>query len=86
MRRLRQPPGWEADEGFATLRLEAGGRGEIALPARAPAAADGVRRLMTAEVLIDGRSQGPGIGCRGWSRRDGSSHLPRVHTKAQCRD
>ena len=27
--------------------------------ARAPAAADGVRHLMTAEVLIDGRSQGP---------------------------
>jgi hypothetical protein len=36
-----------------------GGRGEVLMRARAPAAADGVRRLMTAEVLIDGRSQGP---------------------------
>jgi glyoxylase-like metal-dependent hydrolase (beta-lactamase superfamily II) len=57
--RLQQPPGWEADETFSTLRLEPDGRGEIVLRARAPAAADGVRRLMTAEVLIDGRSQGP---------------------------
>jgi glyoxylase-like metal-dependent hydrolase (beta-lactamase superfamily II) len=57
--RLRPPPGWEAEEALATLRLEPGGRGEIVLRARAPAAADGVRRLMTAEVLIDGRSQGP---------------------------
>lgn len=32
---------------------------ETVLRARAPAAADGVRRLMTAEMLIDGQSQGP---------------------------
>ena len=57
--RLRPPPGWEAEEAFATLRLEPGGRGEVVMLARAPAEADGVRRLMTAEVLIDGRSQGP---------------------------
>jgi hypothetical protein len=57
--RLRPPPGWDAREAVTTLRLEPGGRGEIVLSARAPAAADGVRRLMTAEVLIDGRSQGP---------------------------
>ena len=57
--RLRPPPGWGAEEAVVTLRLGPGGRGEVALRARAPAAADGVRRLMTAEVLIDGRSQGP---------------------------
>jgi hypothetical protein len=41
------------------LHLEASGRGDIALTARAPLAADRVRRLMTAEIAIDGRTQGP---------------------------
>jgi hypothetical protein len=31
----------------------------MALSAHAPSQADGIRRLITAEVLIDGSSQGP---------------------------
>jgi hypothetical protein len=57
--RLLPPAGWAGEERWATLRLEAGGRGEIGLKTRAPHTADGVRRLMTAEVRIDGRTQGP---------------------------
>jgi hypothetical protein len=40
-------------------KLEAGGRGELILPAQAPGHADGVRRLLTAEIEIDGNSQRP---------------------------
>jgi hypothetical protein len=57
--RLLPPPGWQTAGEFCRLQLPAGGRGEIALSANAPSQADGVRRLMTAEVLIDGASQGP---------------------------
>jgi glyoxylase-like metal-dependent hydrolase (beta-lactamase superfamily II) len=57
--RLLPPSGWKASPETRRLELPDGGRGEIALRAVAPASADGVRRLMTAEVLIDGRSQGP---------------------------
>jgi glyoxylase-like metal-dependent hydrolase (beta-lactamase superfamily II) len=57
--RLLTPPGWETNREFATLRLEAGCRGQIGLIARAPRAPDGIRRLMTVEIHIDGRTQGP---------------------------
>jgi glyoxylase-like metal-dependent hydrolase (beta-lactamase superfamily II) len=57
--RLLSPPGWETSGEFVALQLDAGSRGEIALRAVAPPAADGVRRLMTAEIVIDGRTQGP---------------------------
>jgi hypothetical protein len=57
--RLLPPPGWEASPEARGVELAAGVRGEIRLRAVAPRTADGVRRLMTAEVLIDGRSQGP---------------------------
>ena len=57
--RLLPPPGWHTAAEVSGLHLPAGGRGEIALSANAPSHADGVRRLMTAEVLIDGASQGP---------------------------
>ena len=57
--RLQPPTGWEAQAEFATLKLDAGGRGEIALAATASPTADGVRRLTTAEIRIDGQSQGP---------------------------
>jgi glyoxylase-like metal-dependent hydrolase (beta-lactamase superfamily II) len=57
--RLLPPPGWEASAEVRGIELAAGARGEVALKAMAPKTADGVRRLMTAEVLIDGRSQGP---------------------------
>jgi hypothetical protein len=57
--RLLPPAGWGCNGEFVGLRLEPGGQGELVMKARAPAQADGVRRLMTAEVMIDGRTQGP---------------------------
>jgi glyoxylase-like metal-dependent hydrolase (beta-lactamase superfamily II) len=57
--RLLPPPGWDVSAEFMPLRLDAGGRGEINLKARAPHSADGARRLMTAEISIDGRTEGP---------------------------
>ena len=57
--RLMPPEGWSAGGEFAELTLPAEGKGEIRLAATAPAAADGVRRLMTAEIAVDGVSQGP---------------------------
>ena len=57
--RLLAPAGWEASAEFRSLKLAAGARGEMVLPASAPAAADGRRRLMTAEIQIDGETQGP---------------------------
>jgi glyoxylase-like metal-dependent hydrolase (beta-lactamase superfamily II) len=57
--RLLPPPGWDVSPEFVPLELSAGGRGEIKLRARAPRSADGVRRLMTAEIAIDGRTHGP---------------------------
>jgi glyoxylase-like metal-dependent hydrolase (beta-lactamase superfamily II) len=57
--RLLPPAGWEVSPEYTPLRLATGGRGEIAMKARAPRSADHVRRLMTAEVRIDGKSQGP---------------------------
>ena len=53
------PPGWQVSAELANIRLQPGERGEIALVARAPSTGDNVRRLMTAEIHIDGRSQGP---------------------------
>ncbi len=57
--RLLPPPGWACDEAFQELGLAAGERGELTLQAEAPTHADPDRRLMAAEILIDGRSQGP---------------------------
>jgi len=57
--RLLAPSGWDVSPEFRTLKLEPGSCGELTLPARAPARADGVRRLVTAEIQIDGRSHGP---------------------------
>jgi len=57
--RLLPPPGWEASNEPRGLTLEAGARGEVRIKTRAPARGNGIRQLMTAEVLIDGRSQGP---------------------------
>ena len=57
--RLLAPPGWSASPEFSSLTLAAESRGEIELRAAAPSAADDVRRLMTAEIRIDGESQGP---------------------------
>jgi glyoxylase-like metal-dependent hydrolase (beta-lactamase superfamily II) len=57
--RLLAPVGWQTTPEQRTLELPAEGRGEIRLRAVAPRSADGVRRLMTTEVWIDGKSQGP---------------------------
>lgn len=57
--RLLPPAGWEASREFASLMLEAGARGEIKLVARAPKQGDSVRRLITVEIAVDDRSQGP---------------------------
>ncbi len=57
--RLVTPPGWQSPNEFGSLKLEPGARGELPLAATAPAHPDGARRLVTAEILIDGKSQGP---------------------------
>jgi len=57
--RLLAPPGWGTSSEHESLSLEANQRGEIVLTARAPDLGDEIRRLMTAEILIDGQSQGP---------------------------
>ena len=56
--RLLVPDGWSADGGYASLDLEAGARGELTLSATAPAHPD-VRRILTAEIRVDGESRGP---------------------------
>jgi len=57
--RLVPPRGWESPTEFVALTLQPGARGEVALWAQAPAVADPVRRLVTAEIQIDGQAQGP---------------------------
>lgn len=57
--RLLPPPGWECQTGLNAIELEAHASGTLGFSVRSPAAADGVRRLLTAEVFIDGISQGP---------------------------
>lgn len=57
--RLVPPRGWESPAEFVALTLQPGARGEVALWAQAPAVADPVRRLVTAEIQIDGQAQGP---------------------------
>jgi hypothetical protein len=41
--RLHPPPGWSAAAECSRLRLPPGGQGEIALAAKAPTQADGIR-------------------------------------------
>ena len=57
--RLLPPPGWTTSDGYSTLELEPGAAGELRLTAGAPGEAGGQRALVTAEILIDGESQGP---------------------------
>jgi glyoxylase-like metal-dependent hydrolase (beta-lactamase superfamily II) len=57
--RLLAPAGWQTSDEFRRLQLDAGARGEIQLTAVAPASSDDTRRLLTAEIMIDGHSQGP---------------------------
>ncbi len=54
---LDPPPGWSAGAA-ASVRLRAGERGEVALQATAPADGDGIRRLVTARIDVDGQPHG----------------------------
>ena len=56
--RLSPPEGWTTPAQFAEIRIASEGRGELSLSATAPLGAD-VRRLLTAEIRIDGETQGP---------------------------
>ncbi|UPJ79356.1 MBL fold metallo-hydrolase [Bradyrhizobium sp. 183] len=57
--RLLPASGWAAHGEAESITLEPGQQGEIMLRATAPSQVDPQRRLMTAEILIDGESQGP---------------------------
>ena len=57
--RLLPPNGWRAGSDFVNVTLDAGERTKVSLKAKAPAQVDRTRRLMTAEIRIDGASQGP---------------------------
>lgn len=57
--RLLAPFGWTVSKEFETLDLTPEAQGELKLFASAPKTGDGIRRLMTVEVRINGVSQGP---------------------------
>lgn len=57
--RLLPPPGWTVSDGWGTVEIEPGGSAELSLRAQAPRQSDGIRRLLTAEVSVGGRSHGP---------------------------
>ncbi|MBL8793681.1 MAG: MBL fold metallo-hydrolase [Planctomycetia bacterium] len=57
--RLLPPHGWETSPELTTLPLGPGAHGELVLRATAPATGDNTRRLLTAEIAIDGVNQGP---------------------------
>lgn len=56
--RLRPPRGWETEIEFHELPLDAGQKGELLFSVVAPDSPDGIRRLITSEIKIDGQSQG----------------------------
>lgn len=57
--RLLPAFGWASDGKVESIALHSGQEGEIKLRATAPSLPDRRRRLVTAEILIDGVSQGP---------------------------
>ena len=57
--RLLGPPGWTVHEKLSELSLAPGAKGDLQLEAQAPIHGDNVRRLVTAEIWIDGVNQGP---------------------------
>lgn len=57
--RLLPAFGWALHREAESITLQPGEQGEIMLGATAPSEVDSRRRLMTAEILIDGVSQGP---------------------------
>ncbi|MBK3660994.1 MBL fold metallo-hydrolase [Bradyrhizobium diazoefficiens] len=68
--RLLPAFGWTSHGGLESIPLEPGERGEILFSAIAPSRADPRRRLMTAEILIDGVSQGPICEALAWTSPD----------------
>ena len=56
--RLLAPTGWEVDGLCQEIELGVGERGELELKATAPSHPD-IRRILTAEVRVDGVSRGP---------------------------
>ncbi|WP_188394096.1 MBL fold metallo-hydrolase [Mesorhizobium sp. SARCC-RB16n] len=57
--RLLVAHGWASEGTAESITLRSGQLGEMTLWATAPSQADSRRRLVTAEILIDGVSQGP---------------------------
>jgi glyoxylase-like metal-dependent hydrolase (beta-lactamase superfamily II) len=57
--RLLPPDGWSASSSYETIELDPGERGTLALSIQAPMSPIGERQLVTAEILIDGQTQGP---------------------------
>lgn len=55
---LVPPSGWQTTAQFSALKLEPAGRGELKFKLVSPSKADNVRRLLTAEIKIDGVNQG----------------------------
>ena len=61
--KLIVPIGWQTDNEFSSITIPKGGKGELKILATSPNVADGVRRLITAEICIEGISQGPVAEC-----------------------
>ncbi|RWB93974.1 MAG: MBL fold metallo-hydrolase [Mesorhizobium sp.] len=57
--RVLSPPGWIWNDEFKSVTLQPGNVGSVLLQVTAPSQIDRRRRLVTAEILIDGISQGP---------------------------
>jgi glyoxylase-like metal-dependent hydrolase (beta-lactamase superfamily II) len=57
--RLVPPPGWSATGQYGTVGLEPDGRGEIRLSMTVPRDVARRRYLVTADITVDGESQGP---------------------------
>jgi glyoxylase-like metal-dependent hydrolase (beta-lactamase superfamily II) len=57
--RIVTPTGWRTSDAFAIATLEPRARAEIELTLEVPERLDAVRHLVTAEVTLDGISQGP---------------------------
>ena len=57
--RLNVPEGWTSSRELRGVEVCSAGRGEMRLETTAPASADGIRRIVTASLFIDGEPQGP---------------------------
>lgn len=57
--RLLAPDHWKVKDEFDSITLDATEQGTLTLTAIAPSPPDNIRKLMTAEIAIDGVTQGP---------------------------